>query len=135
MRPLAVTGHLSRDVVDGGEPRIGGAPWYAGRALRLQSGRGQIAAKCGEPDRRSFVSRLAPLGLPLAVATGGETTSFQIDYEGEHRQMRVRSIGEPWTPDEAVAAVGAAEWVHVAPLVRSDFPPETLRALGRGRRG
>src|SRR2546425_5824326 len=105
-------GHLARDVVDGGEPRIGGAPWYAGRALRIQSGRAQIGAKCGEPDRRAFLSRLAPLGLPVTVVTGGETTSFQIDYQGgEHRQMHVRSVGEPWTADEALAAVGRAEWV------------------------
>jgi sugar/nucleoside kinase (ribokinase family) len=134
MRPLAVIGHVARDVVDGGEPRIGGAPWYAGRALRIQSGRAQIGAKCGREDRRAFGLRLATLGLPTTITTGGETTSFAIDYEGEHRQMHVGAVGEPWTPAEALAAVGAAQWVHVAPLLRSDFPPETLRALGRGRR-
>ena len=134
MRPLAVIGHLARDIVDGGEPRIGGAPWYAGCALRAHSGRAQIGAKCGEAERRTFALRLAALGLPATIATGGETTSFAIDYDGEHRQMRVDGIGEPWTPEEALVAVGTAAWVHVAPLLRSDFPPETLRALGRGRR-
>src|ERR671922_1294270 len=34
VRPLAVIGHLSLDIVGGAPPRIGGAPWYAGRALR-----------------------------------------------------------------------------------------------------
>lgn len=134
MRPLAVIGHLSRDVVDGGEPRIGGAPWYAGRALRVLGGRAQIGAKCGDRERRAFIARLAAHGLPVVLATGGETTSFELSYDGEHRAMRVGAIGEPWTPDEALAAAGRAEWVHVAPLLRSDFPAETLRALGRNRR-
>ena len=31
---VAVVGSLSLDSVDGGAPRIGGAPFYAARALR-----------------------------------------------------------------------------------------------------
>jgi sugar/nucleoside kinase (ribokinase family) len=134
MRPLAVIGHVARDVVDGGEPRIGGAPWYAGRALRLLDARASIAAKCGERERRAFLARLAALGLPVTLAVGGETTQFEISYDGEGRRMGVGAVGEPWSPEEAVAAVDRARWVHVGPLLRSDFPPETLRALGRERR-
>jgi sugar/nucleoside kinase (ribokinase family) len=48
--------------------------------------------------------------------------------------MRVEAVGEPWRPDEAVEAIGRAEWVHVGALLRSDFPLETLAELGRGRR-
>ena len=125
MRRLAVIGHLARDVVDGGAPRIGGAPWYAGRALRVLGRPAHIAAKCGEADRRRFLSNLAELGLPVRLVTGGETTEFAIDYDAEPRRMSVGALGEPWTPAEAV---------HVAPLLRSDFPPKTLAALGRGRR-
>ncbi len=134
MRPLAVIGHVARDVVGGGEPRIGGAPWYAGRAFRLLNRRAQIAAKCGEPERRAFAARLATLGLPVSLRTGGETTSFSLDYDGDRRRMGVGAVGEPWRPAEALAAVGRAEWVHVGPLLRSDFPAATLAALARGRR-
>jgi sugar/nucleoside kinase (ribokinase family) len=134
MQPLAVIGHLARDVVDGGEPRIGGAPWYAGRALRILGQQSRIAAKCGETDRRPFLNKLAPLGIPVHLVCGGSTTEFAIDYRGEERHMTVGSVGEPWTPDEAEEAVGRAEWVQVAPLLRSDFPVETLAALARGRR-
>ena len=134
MRRLAVIGHLARDVVDGGAPRIGGAPWYAGRALRVLGRPAHIAAKCGEADRRRFLSNLAELGLPVRLVTGGETTEFAIDYDAEPRRMSIGALGEPWSPAEAVRAVGRAEWVQVAPLVRSDFPLETLAALGRGRR-
>lgn len=134
MRPLAVIGHLTRDLVVDGPPRIGGGPWYAGRALRLLGKRARIAAKCGQADRGPYLARLAALGLPVSIATGGETTSFAIRYEADQRHMRVEAVGEPWRPDEAVEAIGDAEWVHVAALLRSDFPPETLAALGRGRR-
>jgi sugar/nucleoside kinase (ribokinase family) len=134
MRPLAVIGHLSRDVVDGGEPRIGGAPWYATRALRLLERRATIVGKCGEADRRRYAARLAAQGLPTIVVGSGETTSFSISYTGQgSRQMRVEAIGEPWRPRE-LAGLRDAAWVHVAPLLRSDFPEPTLAALARERR-
>jgi sugar/nucleoside kinase (ribokinase family) len=134
MRPLAVLGHLALDVVDGADPRIGGAPWYSGRALRTLGLPAQIGAKCGEPDRSMLQARLTELGVPVVLATGGETTRFSFRYEGDRRLMHVDAIGEPWSPEEAVTAADQAEWVHVAPLLRSDFPTETLAALGRDRR-
>jgi sugar/nucleoside kinase (ribokinase family) len=134
VRRVAVIGHLARDVVNGGQPRIGGAPWYAGRALRALGRPADIAAKCGEADRRRFLLQLVQLGLPVRLVTGGETTEFAIDYDTEPRRMAVGAVGEPWTPAEAVHAVGRAEWVQVAPLLRSDFPAATLARLGRGRR-
>jgi sugar/nucleoside kinase (ribokinase family) len=134
MPRLAVIGHLARDTVGDDEPRLGGAPWYAGRAFRLLGRQATVAAKCGPADRRGFLVRLEKLGLPISLAAGGETAAFSFGYEGEGRWMRVDAVGEPWTPEQAVAAVERAEWVHVAPLLRTDFPPETLAALADGRR-
>ncbi len=39
-------GNLARDVVAGGPPRPGGAPFHAARALRLLGGRTRIVARC-----------------------------------------------------------------------------------------
>jgi sugar/nucleoside kinase (ribokinase family) len=64
---------------------------------------------------------------------GTTTTSFAFRYEGDHRIMDVVAAGDSWTPAD-VAAVEPRAWVHVAPLLRSDFPPDTLAALARGRR-
>lgn len=133
MGPLAVIGHLSLDRVAGTPARIGGAPWYAGRAIKLLGRRATVAAKCGQPERRQFLMRLESLGLPISLAAGGATTAFTFAYDGDERHMTVDAIGEPWTPDEAVAAIERAEWIQVAPLLRSDFPPETLAELARGR--
>lgn len=133
MATLAVIGHVSTDRVDDGAPRIGGAPWYAGRAIKLLGRRAVVAAKCGQADRRRYLMLLETIGLPVSLAAGGETTAFSIENDGDERAMTVEAVGEPWTPAEAVAAVERADWVHVAPLLRSDFPPETLAALARGR--
>ena len=81
MRPLAVIGHLALDLFAGAAPRIGGAPWYAGRALRLLGDEATLFAKCGTDDRARFQRRLASLGLPASLSTGGVTTSFTFLYD------------------------------------------------------
>ena len=95
-----------------------------------------VVAKCGEPERRSYLRRLAALGLPVSLAAAGETTSFSFHYDADgHREMRVEAIGEPWSEgDEPERGLRRVEWVHVAPLLRDDFPPETLERIARRRR-
>ena len=48
--------------------------------------------------------------------------------------MNVDAIGDPWTPRDARAVDRRVRWLQVAPLLRSDFPAETLAELARGRR-
>lgn len=95
-----------------------------------------MAAKCGEPEQRSYLRHFAGLGLPISLAAGGETTTFAFRYDSEgRREMRVETIGEPWSEgDEPERALRRVEWVHVAPLLRDDFPPEALERIARRRR-
>jgi len=95
-----------------------------------------VVAKCGEPERRTYVQRLAALGLPASLAAAGETTSFSFRYDADgHREMRVDAVGEPWSEgDEPERVLQRVEWVHVAPLLRGDFPPEALERIARRRR-
>jgi sugar/nucleoside kinase (ribokinase family) len=136
VRPLAVIGPLSCDVVDGRDSRIGGGPWYAGRALRALRQEAVVVAKCGEPEQRSYLRRLAELGLPVTVAGAGETTTFSFHYDAEgRREMWVEAIGESWSEsDEPERGLRRVEWVHAAPLLRDDFPLETLERIARRRR-
>lgn len=138
MRPIAVIGNLSRDVVEGGRPRVGGAPYYAGRALRLLGRRARIITKCAETDRAALLPPVVGLGHPVAWRASASTAAFSFAYRGDARVMHVDAVGAAWEPDEARtwvrAELGGAEWIHVAPLARTDFPPETLRVLARGRR-
>jgi sugar/nucleoside kinase (ribokinase family) len=136
VRALAVIGPLSRDVVGGRPDRIGGGPWYAARALRALQQEAIVVAKCGEPDRRPFLRQLAALGLPVSLAATGETTAFAFRYDAAgNREMQVEAIGEPWSDgDEPDRVLRRVEWVHVAPLLRGDFPAEALERIARRRR-
>src|SRR3954471_20257777 len=101
MPPLGLIGPLSRDVVAGAPPRIGGGPWHATRALHALRHDAVVVAKCGEADLTAYRRQLASLGLPSAVAAGGETTAFSFSYD-EHttRAMRVEAIGEPFRRED-----------------------------------
>jgi sugar/nucleoside kinase (ribokinase family) len=131
-----VIGHLSRDVVSGGHPRVGGAPWHAARALRALRQDAIIFAKCGADDRRTMQPRLAALGLPVSVAGSGQTAEFSFSYAADGtRSMNLDAVGEPWAPaDVPEQLLRRVEWLHVGPLVRGDFDDEMLAWLARDRR-
>jgi sugar/nucleoside kinase (ribokinase family) len=131
--PLALVGNLSRDVVDGGPPRIGGGAFHGARALRALGARASVLARCGPEERTLYRRRLAALGVPVRVLRGRATTAFAFRYEGDRRLMEVGATGDAWSVAD-VAALEPRAWVHVAPLLRCDFPVETLAALARGRR-
>jgi sugar/nucleoside kinase (ribokinase family) len=135
MPRLGVIGPLSRDIVAGAPPQIGGGPWHAARALRALGRPAVVAAKSGAEDRREYRRTLATLGLPATVASGGETTAFSFSYD-EHgvRTMHVDAIGEPWRREDVPPAIlQRVEWLHVAPLLRGDFDADLLEWLARGR--
>jgi sugar/nucleoside kinase (ribokinase family) len=95
-----------------------------------------VVAKCGEDERRSFLRRLAGLGLPVSLSAEGQTTSFSFRYDADgNREMQVDALGEPWNEtDEPERVLRRVEWVHVAPLLRDDFPPESLERIAYRRR-
>jgi sugar/nucleoside kinase (ribokinase family) len=129
MPRIAVVGNVSRDVVDGGAPSAGGGPTFAAEAFRRLGEEGQIVTRYAAADVELFA------GLAAAVVLPAETTSgFAIDHEGEARTMGVTAEGAPWMPDDAAAVAADVLWVHVAPLLRGEFPAETLAALAAGRR-
>jgi sugar/nucleoside kinase (ribokinase family) len=112
---LAVIGHLSRDVVAGGAPRIGGGPWHAARALSALGADALVVAACGAEDEDAFRAELAGTGVPFELQARGRTTAFSFSYDaGGVRTMTVDCIAEPFAPPVN------ANWVHVAPLVRGD---------------
>lgn len=135
---LAVVGNLSRDVVDGRSPRVGGGPYHCARALHALGARALIVTKCAEEDRPSLLPPVVALGLPVEWRRAASTAGFSISYVGDNRSMAIDALGPTWTPEEACGwvadALGRAEWVHVAGLARSDFPAETLAELARSRR-
>ena len=123
---IALLGNLSRDLLPGQEPRPGGGPFHAARALALQSAPVRIFARCADADRASLFASLAAEFVP-----GEVTATFAFSYDGDRRTMEVAALGDVWTdtPD-----LGDASWVHVAPLARSDFPLATIARIAEGRK-
>ena len=135
MTDIAAIGHLTRDVVAGGEPRPGGGVFYAARALGRLGADAVVAASCADADREHLVPPLEAFGLPVTWFGSAATTAYSFHYAGDRRIMRQDAVGDPWTPEQARAGAARARWVHVGALVRTDFPPEVLALLaGDGRR-
>jgi sugar/nucleoside kinase (ribokinase family) len=126
---IAVIGHLSRDVVEGGPPRPGGGVFYATRALSRLGAEAHARASCSPADRPELLPALEAFGLPVTWHESSTTTAYSFHYEGDRRVMWQDAVGDPWTAEQAVAAAADAVWVDVCALTRTDFPPETLAAL------
>jgi sugar/nucleoside kinase (ribokinase family) len=76
-----------------------------------------------------FEEMLGALQIPCRVLPSATTSSFQLRYTGgDDRVLTVEAIGPSWTPED-VAGLELGPWVHVSPLLRSDFPVEVLAAL------
>jgi sugar/nucleoside kinase (ribokinase family) len=137
MRPVAVVGNLSRDVLPGLAPRPGGGPYHAGRALSVVSHPSRLVVKCAERHRRALLAPLMALGLPVSWRASADSAGFEIVEDGDRRAMAIISRGDPWTPADArgwvAEALADSEWVHVAGLMQGEFPAETLAELARGR--
>jgi sugar/nucleoside kinase (ribokinase family) len=135
MRRLAVVGLVSRDRVDGGPPRLGGAVYYAARALRFLDQPALIATKAA---REEEIRELQVVGLPLVHTKAPRTIEFGIENDGDRRRLVIAEPGDPFTPADVRDWLGSAlvghDWVHAGALTRADFPAETLAALRRGRR-
>ena len=128
---IALAGNLSRDVFPGRAPRPGGGPFHGARALRRLGVRSIVLAHCAPADRAELFDPLVRLGVPAQLVPAAETTSFELRYDGERRDMRVLATGEPWA---AVELPPGVRWLQLAPLLRGDFPVGLVATLARRRR-
>jgi sugar/nucleoside kinase (ribokinase family) len=126
---LAIIGNLSRDVVAGAAPRPGGGVFWSTRALARIGAQAVVSAACSAEDRPLLLAPLEEFGLPVTWHESVKTTAYSFHYEGDRRIMSVESLGDPWTPERAVAAAQGASWIDACALSRGDFPSETLAAL------
>jgi hypothetical protein len=103
---IGVVGHRAADIVTtetGTEERPGGTPLYARRSL-------------------------AALGVPCVVIERGGFTSRLNHHDGGVEQW-VEAVGEPFAPEDVLAAVVGCEWVILGGQTAGDFPPTTIEAL------
>jgi len=133
---VTVMGSLAIDVIDGAPPTPGGCASFAGVALASVDVPGRLVAMGAERDHALFDDLAEQLGPMLHILPSDRTSSFRLDYtDVDHRRMYVDAIGPVWGPAEIEAANPTTTWLHLAPLLRTDFPAETLALLdARGHR-
>ena len=129
---VTVLGNLAVDVINGGDRTPGGCASFAGVALEAAGGHGCIVALAAEGDRPLFAPLLDRFPGILRILPADRTSSFRLDYvDVDHRRMSVGAIGPVWGEAEIEEAAPDTTWVHLAPLLRTDFPPGTLALLAR----
>ena len=134
MRPLidgvTVLGNLAIDVIDGASASPGGCASFAGVALEYAGGPGEIVAMGEREHHYLFAAVLDRFGSLVRIIDSDRTASFRLDYvDVDHRAMSVAALGPIWGADEIAAADPGTTWVHLAPLLRADFPESTLALL------
>jgi sugar/nucleoside kinase (ribokinase family) len=130
---IALIGNLSRDLLPGRPPQVGGGPFHGARALQRLRVPARIIARCAEADREALLPPLVRLGTPTRYVHGESTNTFSFSYDGDVRTMSIDALGDVWQPSD-VPELPAGRWVHVAPLARGEFPVETVAALAQRRR-
>jgi sugar/nucleoside kinase (ribokinase family) len=126
---ITVLGNLAVDRINDDPPSPGGCPAFGAVALQAFGAGGRIVTRLAPEDQHIFADLLGSLGVPVTVLAAERTSAFGLRYFGERRVMTVDAIGEPWTRRDLESARVDTRWVHVAPLLRSDFPSDTLRYL------
>jgi sugar/nucleoside kinase (ribokinase family) len=126
---VTVLGNLSVDLVNDDQPSAGGCPSFAGVALAPLGEQALLVTRAAPADLPLFEEMLGGLEIACRVLPAATTSSFGLRYTGgDDRIMTVEAIGPSWTPED-VAGLDLGPWVHVSPLLRSDFPVEVLAAL------
>jgi sugar/nucleoside kinase (ribokinase family) len=135
---LTLIANVALDRVNHGPWTCGGCPTFAPYAFDHVHARGVINAACADEDLAMFRALEADGSVSFRFKRVGATTRFDLDYSGEFgdtRSMVLHTIGHTWSEADIDRLEIDSEWVHLAPLLRSDFPVATVaRLAARGHR-
>lgn len=126
---LTVLGNLAVDRIDGQPPSPGGGPSFVAMPLEATGVDGRIVTRAARADLPLFDDILAGSGVPVTVLPAEVTSAFGMHYDGDHRAMTVDAVGPVWDAADIDAAAIDTAWVHVAPLLRSDFTAAAIARL------
>ncbi|MDO9355865.1 MAG: PfkB family carbohydrate kinase [Solirubrobacteraceae bacterium] len=129
---VTVLANLAVDRIDGAPPSPGGCASFASAALEL-FGAGRVVTRAAPADLPLFDAVLGGVdGVVVDLLPARVTSAFGLAYDGDDRVMTVDAIGPVWTPVDIARAAVRTPWVHVSPLLRSDFPADSLATLADG---
>ena len=135
---LTLIANVALDRVNRGPWTCGGCPTFAPYAFAHLSAHGVINTACADADVPMFRALDADGSVEVHFKPAATTTRFDLDYSGEFgesRSMVVHSIGHAWSAADIDRLRIDTEWVHLAPLLRSDFSVAAVAHLAsRGHR-
>jgi sugar/nucleoside kinase (ribokinase family) len=135
---LTLIANVALDRVNRGPWTCGGCPTFAPYAFAHVDAHGVINTACADADVAMFDRLQADSSVEVHFRRAASTTRFDLDYSGEFgetRKMVVHSIGHAWSQADIDGLAIDTEWVHLAPLLRSDFSVAAVAGLAaRGHR-
>ena len=135
---LTLIANVALDRVNHGPWTCGGCPTFAPYAFARLQARGVVNAACADEDLARFRALEADGSVSFRFKRAAATTRFDLNYSGEFgdtRTMVLHTIGHTWSEADVDGLEIDSEWVHLAPLVRSDFPVASVaRLAARGHR-
>jgi sugar/nucleoside kinase (ribokinase family) len=129
---IGLLGNLSKDVLPGRPPHVGGGPYHGARALQRLRVPARIVARCSVADREQLLPPLVRLGTPIRYVAGTYTSTFGFTYDGDRRTMWIDQVGDAWHAADVPEL--RSRWIHIAPLTRGEWPTATVKALARRHR-
>ncbi len=126
---LTVVGSSAIDRIDDGPPSPGGAPAFVDIALTGLPGERRVITRYAAEDAPLFEAVAGRPGVSVTVLPSLTTSAFGLRYSGDRRVITVDAIGDAWTAEEIAGAAIRTTWVHVAALLRTDFPVATIQEL------
>lgn len=138
MFDVCVLGHITKDLIRiPGKPdrqMAGGSAYYAALALKRLGLDVAVVTKVARADATSLLSALEDQGIALFNGETATTTVFENAYADPKltsRRQRVRSIAEPFGPDDLDGIEARA--FHLGPLTGGELPISVLEtARDRG---
>jgi len=129
MSRITVLGNFSVDRVDSRPPSPGGCPVFAVMAFKALHCDGRVVARMCPGDQWLFDELLKGEGDLISALPAETTSAFGLRYTDGRRTLTVDAISDPWTVEDVEAAAIDTDWVHVSPLLRSDFPSPVLASI------
>jgi sugar/nucleoside kinase (ribokinase family) len=89
----------------------------------------RIVTRAAEREMPLLMPLLERTRAPVTILETPVTTRFRLTYTGEERSTEVLATADPWRLEDLRAAAVDTTWIHVASLLRGDFPAGLLRHL------
>jgi sugar/nucleoside kinase (ribokinase family) len=135
---LTLIANVALDRVNRGSWTCGGCPAFAPYAFAWLHARGMVYAACADEDLVTFRGLETGRSVAFRFVRAAATTRFELDYSGdygERRSMVLHTVGHAWSEADIDGLDIDSEWVHLAPLLRSDFSVAVVaRLAARGHR-